>query len=212
MSNSQAPGTTGGQEFMGFQADTIVFNPNTEADLLNNTEFLSCSSARRTPTEHRQPPLPHPRPDPAVTWGVPDGEAWVMQSKVVGGYADEIPLEATELYYWQPRQILAVGHDPLDGRLHRPAARRGEDHGDLMALTLKLTASIYDQAQSDDREPGDVRYTRGDVFEARNQAEYDRLIARRRRGRPGQGPARHLRAHGCGHHDDADEDVHRRRC
>lgn len=45
-----------------------------------------------------------------------------------------------------------------------------------MALKLKLTASIYDQAQSDDRDPATVRYTRGDIFEARNQAEYDRLI------------------------------------
>lgn len=46
----------------------------------------------------------------------------------------------------------------------------------MAKLTLKLLASVYDQAQSDDRNPDTVRYTRGDVFDARNQAEYDRLI------------------------------------
>jgi hypothetical protein len=45
-----------------------------------------------------------------------------------------------------------------------------------MALTLRLTASIYDQAQSDDVNPATKRYVRGDVFEARNQDEYDRLV------------------------------------
>lgn len=43
-------------------------------------------------------------------------------------------------------------------------------------LTLKLLASVYDQAQSDDPNPATKRYVRGDVFEARNQEEYDRLI------------------------------------
>lgn len=44
-------------------------------------------------------------------------------------------------------------------------------------LTLKLLASVFDQAQDDSRDPDLKRYVQGDVFEARDQAEYDRLIA-----------------------------------
>lgn len=51
----------------------------------------------------------------------------------------------------------------------------------MAKLTLKLTANVYFQAQSDDPNPlvppKLVQFTRGDVFEARSQEEYDRLIA-----------------------------------
>lgn len=50
----------------------------------------------------------------------------------------------------------------------------------MAKLTLKLTANVYFQAQSDDPNPlvppKLVQFTKGDVFEARNRAEYDRLI------------------------------------
>jgi hypothetical protein len=105
ISNAQAPGTSGGNNFMGFQADTIVFNPNTEADLLGNSSFLSLFLGSTAATNVDSLPGNLLGLRPRVTWGVPNGEAWVMQSKIVGGYADEIPLEATELYEWQPRQI-----------------------------------------------------------------------------------------------------------
>jgi hypothetical protein len=105
VSNSQTPNTTSGQEYMGFQADTIVFNPNTEANLLNSTEFLNFVAGSTNPQNIDSLPSRILGLAPKVTWGVPDGEAWVLQSGVVGGYADEIPLEATELYYWQPRQV-----------------------------------------------------------------------------------------------------------
>jgi hypothetical protein len=104
VSGAQAPGTTGGNNFMGFQADSIVFNPNTEANLLNSTEFLNVILGSTAATNVDSLPARILGLRPSVTWGVPDGEAWVMQSGVVGGYADEILLEATELYYWQPRQ------------------------------------------------------------------------------------------------------------
>ena len=104
ITGSQAPGTTSGQEFMGFIPDTIIFNPNTEQDLLGNSSFLQLILGTTAPTNTDRLPGQILGLTPRTTWGVPDGEAWVMQSKVVGGYADEIPLEATELYYWQPRQ------------------------------------------------------------------------------------------------------------
>lgn len=105
ISGAQAPGTSGGNNFMGFQADTIVFNPNTEANLLNSSEFLTFIYGSTAPTNVDSLPARILGLTPRVTWGVPDGEAWVMQSSIVGGYADEIPLEATALYEWQPRQI-----------------------------------------------------------------------------------------------------------
>jgi hypothetical protein len=82
-----------------------VFNPNTEGparQLELPQLFLGTTSPTNVDSLPGQNILGL---TPRVTWGVPDGEAWVMQSKVVGGYADEIPLEATELYEWQPRQI-----------------------------------------------------------------------------------------------------------
>lgn len=104
VASAQAPGTTGGNNFMGFQADTIVLNPNQEADLLNSGEFLQFVYGSANPQNADELPARILGLRPFVTWGVPDGEVWVMQSGVVGGYADEIPLESTELYYWQPRQ------------------------------------------------------------------------------------------------------------
>jgi hypothetical protein len=105
ITNSQAPNTTGGQQFMGYQPDTIVFNPNTANDLIGNTSFLQLVLGTTAATNTASLPPNILGLTPRLTWGVPNGEAWVMQSGVVGGYADEIPLEATELYYWQPRQV-----------------------------------------------------------------------------------------------------------
>jgi hypothetical protein len=105
VTNSQAPSTTSGQEYMGFEPDTIVFNPNTRDDLLGNANFLQLFLGTTAATNVTALPEQILGLRPEVTWGVPNGEAWVMQSKVVGGYADEIPLEATALYYWEPRQV-----------------------------------------------------------------------------------------------------------
>lgn len=105
VSGAQAPGTTGGQNFMGYVPDTIVFNPNTEANLLNSSEFLQFILGTTAATNIDSLPAKILGLTPRVTWGVPDGEAWVMEASTVGGYADEIPLEATELYPWQPRQV-----------------------------------------------------------------------------------------------------------
>lgn len=104
ISSSQAPGTTGGNNFMGFRADSIVFNPNTEANLIGNTSFLQLVLGTTAASNTSSLPASILGLTPRVTWGVPDGEAWVMESNTVGGYADEIPLEATALYYWEPRQ------------------------------------------------------------------------------------------------------------
>jgi hypothetical protein len=105
ITNSQAPNTTGGNNFMGFMPDTIIFNPNTKSKLVGNSSFLTLVLGGLAPTNTNQLPGSILGLTPRVTWGVPDGEAWVMQSGIVGGYADEIPLEATALYYEEPRQV-----------------------------------------------------------------------------------------------------------
>lgn len=105
VTNSQAPNTTSGQEYMGFEPDVIVFNPNTRDDLLGNANFLQLFLGTTAATNVTALPGQILGLQPKVTWGVPNGEAWVMQSNVVGGYADEIPLESTALYYWEPRQV-----------------------------------------------------------------------------------------------------------
>lgn len=99
-------GAVSTNNFTGFRADTLIISPTTEADLMNSTEFLTLLFGSNMPS------------DLAgldgrnvlgltilVTPSVGDNDAFVVQSKEIGGYADEIPLESTELYYWAPNQI-----------------------------------------------------------------------------------------------------------
>jgi hypothetical protein len=105
ITNSQAPGTSGGNNFMGYNPDTILFNPNTKWKLLGNTNFLQLFLGTTSQSNTVNLPGQILGLTPRITWGVPDGEVWVMESNTVGGYADEIQLEATALYEWQPRQV-----------------------------------------------------------------------------------------------------------
>lgn len=92
--------------FTGFRADTLIISPTTEADLLNSTEFLALVFGSNMPSDleglNGRTILGLKI---LVTPSVGDNDAFVVQSKQIGGYADEIPLESTELYYWAPNQI-----------------------------------------------------------------------------------------------------------
>jgi len=98
--------TIGAGSYTGFNPDTIIVSPVGEENLLNSTEFQqmiygqvnssNVASLGDVPTVLRLKPL--------VTVGVADNEAFVLQSKVVGGYADERPLQATELYEHRPTE------------------------------------------------------------------------------------------------------------
>lgn len=97
---AQAPGTVGGNNFLAFNPDTLVISQTTEADLLNSTEFLQLIYGSANPQNTGA------HIDRAVlglnVLVTPSlnglNEAWVMESKTVGGFADEIPLRATPLY------------------------------------------------------------------------------------------------------------------
>lgn len=92
--------------FTGFRADTLIISPTTEADLMNSTEFLALLFGSNMPSDlsglDGRTVLGLRI---LVTPSVGDNDAYVVASKDIGGYADEIPLESTELYYWAPNQI-----------------------------------------------------------------------------------------------------------
>lgn len=99
-------GAVSTNNFTGFVPDTLLINPTTEANLLNSTEFLALLYGTNNPSDigtlRGRNVL---NLNVLVSQSVASGDAYVLQSKQVGGYADEIPLESTELYYWQPNQI-----------------------------------------------------------------------------------------------------------
>jgi len=100
---SQAPGTTGGNHFLGFGADTLLLNPLSEEDLLASEEWNKIAyGTTATNTDALPPSILGLKP--MISPSIAPGTAWVVESKTIGGYADEFPLEATELYPLQPNQ------------------------------------------------------------------------------------------------------------
>lgn len=101
-----APSTTG--SYMAFEPDTLLIGVDAEADLLNSTEFLSLifgsANASNVASLNDAPGANVLGLKPLVSIALPAGTAYVMQSKVVGGYADERPLRATELYEHRPSE------------------------------------------------------------------------------------------------------------
>ena len=100
---SQATGTTGGNHFLGFEPDTLLLNPLSEEDLLASDEWNKIAyGTNATNTDSLPPRILGLKP--MVSTSVAAGTAWVVESKTIGGYADEFPLESTELYPLQPNQ------------------------------------------------------------------------------------------------------------
>lgn len=95
------------QSFTGFNPDTILISPVTEENLLNSAEFQallfgSTGASNLAEVNDAERIL---KLKPIVTVGVADNEAFVVESKTIGGYADERPLQATELYEWRPNEV-----------------------------------------------------------------------------------------------------------
>lgn len=101
-----APSTS--QSYMAFEPDTLLIGVDAEADLLNSTEFTQLIFGSANPSNiaglNNLPDANILGLRPLVTIALPAGTAYVMQSKVVGGYADERPLQATELYEHRPTE------------------------------------------------------------------------------------------------------------
>ena len=92
--------------FTGFRADTLIINPTTETDLINSSEFTNLLFGQVNPSNidglNGRSILGL---NVLVSQSVAPGDAYVVEAKSIGGYADEIPLESSELYYWAPNQI-----------------------------------------------------------------------------------------------------------
>lgn len=97
------------KDYLGFNPTHLLLSKDSEADLLGSSEFTSLIFGSVNPSNIGSiNDIPNANVlglKPLVSVGVPSGTAWVVEAKTVGGYADEIPLEATELYEVQQNQL-----------------------------------------------------------------------------------------------------------
>lgn len=100
---AQVPGATTTNNFLLYQPDTLVVNPNTQADLLNSTEFIQMIFGQINPSYGLASLSDVPGGQvlgltPLVTVACPVGTAYVIERGTVGGYVDRVPLQISELY------------------------------------------------------------------------------------------------------------------
>lgn len=93
---------------LGFKADTIICNEETEFDLLSNKEFNSIYLGGNIADENLRYTGKLPNKilgfDVLVTPRMPDDKLIVMQRGRAGFISDELPLQATALYRDEPRK------------------------------------------------------------------------------------------------------------
>lgn len=107
----QYQGAGAGSGFSGYDPNYLLISPTTATDLLNNDEAIKMFFGNNAATNdfvaqgigEWNVNLLGLRP--FITPGVGDNEAFVVERLTVGAYGDEIPLESTELYEIQPRQV-----------------------------------------------------------------------------------------------------------
>lgn len=94
---------TGTNKF-GFQADTLIIHPNEAQSLMTSREFQALfngNSADEAALLADTPVQRLPRNilglKTWVSWQMTAGQALVLQSKVIGGIVDEVPLQATPM-------------------------------------------------------------------------------------------------------------------
>lgn len=106
--NAQQSGD-GGQDYMGFVADTLVVPMGAKYDLLRNDAFARLYELGENVDKHPMYRFQLERSIMGLTVMesrfLTDGTAWVMQRNEVGGYSDEYPLQADPLYEDQNRQV-----------------------------------------------------------------------------------------------------------
>lgn len=100
-----------GQGYSGFDPNYLLISPTTATDITNSEEARNMLLGTTAPSnQFTSQGLGEWNINllglrPFVTPGVLDTEAFVVERLTVGAYADEIPLESTELYEFQPRQV-----------------------------------------------------------------------------------------------------------
>jgi hypothetical protein len=107
--NADADSSNGtGQNKFGFDPDTIIISNRIAADLEQNDEMwklmLSSPLAAENPAYKGELPTMLGNLRLVRSWRMPDTEAIILQSKVVGGIADARPLRVTPLYEDKPRE------------------------------------------------------------------------------------------------------------
>lgn len=102
---STVTGTT--DSYLGYQADTLLLNPTDAANLLGSSEFQTLIFGQVNPSNVAS--LDQVGDvlglNPLVSVSVAAGTAYVLASQEIGGYADERPLQATELYEQRPNEL-----------------------------------------------------------------------------------------------------------
>lgn len=106
---AQAPGAAA-NSFLNFNPDTIIVNPQTQTDLLDSTEFIQMIFGQVQPSYGLDSLSAIPNGSilglrPLVTVSQPAGEAIVLESGTIGGYADRVPLQMSDWYDWPPARI-----------------------------------------------------------------------------------------------------------
>jgi hypothetical protein len=97
------------QDYIGFVPDTLVIPFASQYDIMLNTSFTSLylggDIAERNPQYTFQLERNVMNLQVLMSRFLPAGTAYVLQSKVCGGWSDERPLGVTPLYPDQPREV-----------------------------------------------------------------------------------------------------------
>lgn len=106
----QAAGTS--QGFSGYSGGThMLMSPVTATEITNSDEASKMIFGTTAPTADfyaqglGEWSINMLGLRPFITPGVADNEVFIVERETVGAYGDEIPLESTELYYFEPRQV-----------------------------------------------------------------------------------------------------------
>jgi hypothetical protein len=107
----QYQGAGTGSGYSGYDPTHLLISPATATNIINSDEVRNMVLGTTAPSnDFTSQGLGEWAINllglrPIVTPGVLDTEAFVVERLTVGAYADEIPLESTELYEFRPRQV-----------------------------------------------------------------------------------------------------------
>lgn len=95
------------KDYLGFNPTHLLLSVESAADLLNSSEFLNMIRGSANPNNIASITDVGPILGliPLVSIGLAAGTAYVAEQNTVGGYADERPLQATELYEQRPNEL-----------------------------------------------------------------------------------------------------------
>jgi hypothetical protein len=97
------------QNFLGFEPDIMVISTKSQYDMINNGDFVQLYLAGDIAEKNPQYTGQLERTVQGMTVlksrFMSPTQAWLVESKTVGGFSDERPLGVTPLYADQPREV-----------------------------------------------------------------------------------------------------------